>query len=90
MWSLLAELANNNLRKQEYKQVQSSVWENYDWQQHLIILTGTIFLEIWKRKTATLAYEWDVDNFEDSELDRPQFVGTKVKKVSCHSLVQAN
>jgi len=38
---------------------------------------GTIFLEVWKRERSTLAYEWDVSSFENSEPDRPQFVGTK-------------
>jgi len=37
---------------------------------------GTIFLEVWKRQRSTLAYEWDVSSFENSEPDRPQFVGT--------------
>ncbi|XP_055959025.1 anoctamin-4 isoform X2 [Patella vulgata] len=45
----------------------------------IICLWGTIFLEAWKRKTATLAYEWDVEDFESKEPDRPQFYGTKVK-----------
>ncbi|XP_048243389.1 anoctamin-4-like isoform X2 [Haliotis rufescens] len=45
----------------------------------LICLWGTVFLELWKRKVARLAYEWDVDDFEASEPDRPQFFGTKVK-----------
>ncbi|XP_062567716.1 anoctamin-4-like [Saccostrea cucullata] len=46
----------------------------------IICLWGTLFLERWKRKNATLAYEWDVDNFEHNEPDRPQFYGLKVKK----------
>ncbi|XP_063415421.1 anoctamin-3-like isoform X2 [Mytilus trossulus] len=45
----------------------------------IICLWGTIFLELWKRTNATLAYEWDVDNFETNEPDRPQFYGLKVK-----------
>ena len=49
--------------------------------QHVFIFgTGTVFLELWKRTNATLAYEWDVDNFEVNEPDRPQFFGLKVKK----------
>jgi hypothetical protein len=28
-------------------------------------LLGTIFLEFWKRKTAELAYQWDVSDFEE-------------------------
>nr|XP_022325216.1 anoctamin-4-like isoform X1 [Crassostrea virginica]XP_022325218.1 anoctamin-4-like isoform X1 [Crassostrea virginica]XP_022325219.1 anoctamin-4-like isoform X1 [Crassostrea virginica] len=46
----------------------------------IICVWGTLFLERWKRKNATLAYEWDVDNFEHNEPDRPQFYGLKVKK----------
>jgi len=38
---------------------------------------GTVFLEVWKRQRATLAYEWDVTAFESSEPDRPQFIGTR-------------
>lgn len=45
----------------------------------IICLWGTIFLEVWKRKNATLAYEWDVDTFEQNEPDRPEFYGTKSK-----------
>ncbi|XP_033099885.1 anoctamin-7-like isoform X2 [Anneissia japonica] len=43
----------------------------------IICLWGTVFLEIWKRTNAKLAYEWDVDQFEVTEPDRPQFYGTK-------------
>ncbi|XP_048774144.2 anoctamin-4-like isoform X2 [Ostrea edulis] len=46
----------------------------------IICLWGTLFLERWKRKNAMMAYEWDVDNFEHNEPDRPQFYGLKVKK----------
>ncbi|KAL4230087.1 hypothetical protein ACF0H5_010472 [Mactra antiquata] len=46
----------------------------------VICLWGTIFLEFWKRYNARLAYEWDVDQFEQNEPDRPEFFGTKVKK----------
>ncbi|XP_055895106.1 anoctamin-4-like isoform X2 [Biomphalaria glabrata] len=41
---------------------------------------GTIFLEVWKRRCSFLAYEWDVDQFETNEPDRPQFYGTVVKR----------
>lgn len=46
----------------------------------LICLWGTIFLELWKRYNARLSYEWDVDQFEQNEPDRPEFFGTKLKK----------
>ncbi|KAK7489895.1 hypothetical protein BaRGS_00018917, partial [Batillaria attramentaria] len=46
----------------------------------VICVWGTVFLELWKRKNAELAYEWDVDQFESNEPDRPQFKGTHPKK----------
>lgn len=42
---------------------------------------GTIFLEVWKRRNYTLAYEWDVNSYEDAEPDRPEFFGTKQRPV---------
>jgi len=42
-----------------------------------IVPLGTVFLEVWKRTNATLAYEWDVDSFESTETDRPEFIGTR-------------
>ncbi|EDO41719.1 predicted protein, partial [Nematostella vectensis] len=47
----------------------------------IICLWGTIFLELWKRTTARLAYQWDVDMYEEQEPNRPQFYGTKIKPV---------
>ncbi|XP_071847241.1 anoctamin-7-like isoform X4 [Apostichopus japonicus] len=46
----------------------------------VICLWGTVFLEYWKRKSATLAYEWDVNTYQLSEPDRPQFFGTRERK----------
>lgn len=43
--------------------------------------TGTLFLELWKRRSATLAYEWDVDTFEEDEIDRPDFQGQAIKVI---------
>lgn len=43
--------------------------------------SGTIFLNVWKRKTALLAYKWAVDGFEVTETNRPEFYGTKRKEV---------
>ncbi|XP_041357209.1 anoctamin-7-like isoform X2 [Gigantopelta aegis] len=39
----------------------------------VICAWGTIVLKLWKRKEGTLAYEWDVDEFEETESDRPQY-----------------
>ncbi|PIK39383.1 putative anoctamin-4 isoform X3 [Apostichopus japonicus] len=36
--------------------------------------------ELRKRKSATLAYEWDVNTYQLSEPDRPQFFGTRERK----------
>ncbi|PVD35218.1 hypothetical protein C0Q70_06499 [Pomacea canaliculata] len=46
----------------------------------VICIWGTIFLELWKRENAELAYEWDVEQFELNEPDRPEFIGTKQKQ----------
>lgn len=46
----------------------------------VICVWGTIFLEMWKRKNCELAYEWDVEDFEQNEPDRPSFKGTEPKK----------
>uniref|UniRef100_A0A7M5WJ25 Anoctamin n=2 Tax=Clytia hemisphaerica TaxID=252671 RepID=A0A7M5WJ25_9CNID len=46
----------------------------------IICLWGTVFCEYWKRTNALLAYKWDVDLFEEQETNRPQFIGTTVKK----------
>jgi len=51
---------------------------------------GTIFLEVWKRERSTLAYEWDVSSFENSEPDRPQFVGTEEKPVGADTYIHAS
>ena len=45
----------------------------------VICIWGTVFLELWKRKNAVLAYEWDVHNFEDVEPDRPAYFGKKFR-----------
>lgn len=45
----------------------------------MICLWGTVFLELWKRKNAGLAYKWDVDAFEQQEPNRPQFYSTELK-----------
>lgn len=46
---------------------------------------GTLFLEFWKRKQSELAYQWDVEQFEENEPDRPEFYGTKERVVSQHA-----
>lgn len=46
----------------------------------IICLWGTIFLEVWKRKKAVLAYYWDVDFYQEYEPDRPEFYGTKTRR----------
>lgn len=43
-----------------------------------ICLWGSLFIELWKRKNSKLAYQWDVNNYEDTEPDRPDFYGTKL------------
>ncbi|XP_067945254.1 anoctamin-7-like [Watersipora subatra] len=45
-----------------------------------VCLWSTFFIEFWKRKNSVLAYEWDVNDFEDVEPDRPEYFGTASRK----------
>ncbi|KAK3099640.1 hypothetical protein FSP39_007371 [Pinctada imbricata] len=45
-----------------------------------ICIWGTLFLEFWKRQQNRLSYQWDVDEFEMNEPDRPEFYGTEQKE----------
>jgi len=45
------------------------------------MMLGTLFLELWKRKSNRLAYVWDVQEFEANEPDRPEFFGTTTRTV---------
>ncbi|CAE1316960.1 unnamed protein product [Acanthosepion pharaonis] len=47
----------------------------------IICLWGTIFMEVWKRKSAELAHQWDVVNYEALEPNRPEFHGSKQYEV---------
>uniref|UniRef100_A0A1I8HHK0 Anoctamin n=1 Tax=Macrostomum lignano TaxID=282301 RepID=A0A1I8HHK0_9PLAT len=47
----------------------------------IICLWGTLHTEMWKRYRATLAYEWDVNNYKHAEPDRPEFVGTMERPI---------
>ncbi|CAG8495466.1 2121_t:CDS:10, partial [Dentiscutata heterogama] len=40
-------------------------------------LWSTAFLEYWKRANNTLQYNWDVMDYEEEELPRPEFYGTE-------------
>lgn len=39
----------------------------------LFIIAATTFLELWKRKQAVVAWEWDLQNVEEDEEPRPEF-----------------
>ncbi|GBC01793.1 hypothetical protein RclHR1_04330011 [Rhizophagus clarus] len=41
---------------------------------------STCYLETWKRYNASIAYDWDVMDYEREELPRPEFYGTIIKK----------
>ncbi|CAG8726955.1 4567_t:CDS:10 [Gigaspora margarita] len=43
--------------------------------------TTTMFLEYWKRANCVLQYNWDVTDYEEEELPRPEFYGT-VRRIS--------
>uniref|UniRef100_A0A8C4X8J1 Anoctamin n=1 Tax=Erpetoichthys calabaricus TaxID=27687 RepID=A0A8C4X8J1_ERPCA len=46
----------------------------------ILCLWGTVFLEIWKRKNASLSHKWKVKDYESNEPDRPEFKGILTKK----------
>ncbi|EYC12594.1 hypothetical protein Y032_0046g1314 [Ancylostoma ceylanicum] len=37
---------------------------------------GTMFYQIWRRNNTVLAYEWDCEDFNEVEPDRPEYHGT--------------
>lgn len=37
---------------------------------------ATTFLELWKRKQSIIIWEWDLQNIEDDEENRPEFETT--------------
>lgn len=39
-------------------------------------LTATTFLELWKRRQAIIAWEWDLQYTEEDEEARPEFEAT--------------
>lgn len=39
----------------------------------IILSTATTFLELWKRKQALIVWEWDLENIEADEENRPEF-----------------
>ncbi len=43
-----------------------------------------MFCEYWKHTSADLAYEWDTENFEDTETERIEY--TNYKKKMCQKL----
>ena len=45
----------------------------------LTCVWGTLFLELWKRRQATLAYTWDMNTFEEREPDRPEYYGDTMR-----------
>ena len=38
-----------------------------------IFTSAIVFLELWKRKQAVIAWEWDLTKFEEDEPLRPQY-----------------
>ena len=44
----------------------------------MAFISAVVFLEFWKRKQAVIAWEWDLDKFEEDEQLLPEYE-TKVK-----------
>uniref|UniRef100_A0A9J2Q3A6 Anoctamin n=1 Tax=Ascaris lumbricoides TaxID=6252 RepID=A0A9J2Q3A6_ASCLU len=43
--------------------------------------SGTVFMQVWNRNRSILAYQWSVQDYVESEPDRPEFFGTRKEKV---------
>lgn len=39
----------------------------------LFLILATTFLEMWKRKQAIIVWEWDLQNIDEDEENRPEF-----------------
>ena len=50
---------------------------------HIISLSATLFVEIWKRRQSVLAWEWDLEMDDQEEQPRPEFeVGKHYSQLS--------
>uniref|UniRef100_A0A915B4Y7 Anoctamin n=2 Tax=Parascaris univalens TaxID=6257 RepID=A0A915B4Y7_PARUN len=45
-----------------------------------ISVWGTMFMQVWNRNRSVLAYQWSVQDYVESEPDRPEFFGTRKEK----------
>jgi hypothetical protein len=54
----------------------------------VIAVWGTLFLEFWKRKEATLTTNWGMTDFESKEEPRPEFVGVVRESVTIGTLAR--
>jgi hypothetical protein len=41
----------------------------------MLAIWASLFIELWKRKSATLAYRWGTSNYEETERERAEFKG---------------
>lgn len=53
-----------------------------------LIHQGAIFTEKWKRENARLAFEWDVENFENNEPDLPAYSRKQKLRASSQNAMQ--
>lgn len=54
----------------------------------VIAVWGTLFLEFWKRKEATLTTNWGMTDFESREEPRPEFIGETRESVTIGTLAR--
>ena len=45
-----------------------------------INLWGAFNIEMWRRKNARLSFEWDTNNFQESESELPRYILTKKQR----------
>ena len=63
----------NNYENVTCKLSWTAVYLHYDQYPKNIFISAVVFLELWKRKQAVIAWEWDLTKFEEDEPLRPQY-----------------
>ncbi|RIA89124.1 calcium-activated chloride channel-domain-containing protein [Glomus cerebriforme] len=68
--------------KSENEKDFSLIWDNALTAPFAFFMAvwSTCFLETWKQYNISIAYDWDVLDYEKEELPRPEFYGTVLKK----------
>ena len=64
---------SDNHKNVKCKLSRAAVYLKYNQYPPIISISAVVFLELWKRKQAVIAWEWDLTKFEEDEPLRPQY-----------------